>query len=87
MKALKACADLINGNEIQQRNFAALQVPYLNPSEVGPDRLNGETPMVFVMEALLDLALLASSTEAFNARMGAVQCLEVRFTANPYSTY
>lgn len=59
-----------------------LQVQYNNPSEIGPDRLNGETPTVYVIEALLDLALLASSTEAFNARMAACQCLESYFEGN-----
>ncbi|RPA79059.1 hypothetical protein BJ508DRAFT_328631 [Ascobolus immersus RN42] len=81
-EALRACADLINGNEEQQRNFAGLQVPYLNPSEASSEQLNGEPPLVYVIEALLDLALLASSTEAFNARMGAVQCLESYFEGN-----
>lgn len=90
-EGLKTCADLIQNNPQLQQNFSGFEVQYRNPNSLAPSTspgANGEKkpqpglPNVFVIEALLDLALLDDSTVAFNARHCAAQCLESFFSGN-----
>ncbi|KAI5804550.1 p115 like vesicle tethering protein [Geopyxis carbonaria] len=82
-EALKAVADLIDGNAPLQQGFAQMQV---TPPEAQSPTTNGEpTEPVeyFVIEALLELGLLNSSIQAFDARLAACRCLQAYFNGNP----
>ncbi|KAF8251790.1 hypothetical protein K440DRAFT_538311 [Wilcoxina mikolae CBS 423.85] len=90
-EALKAIADLIDGNESLQHSFAQIQValPHLQPQNNGEDaeEENGEAHCG-VIEALLDLALWDSSIHSFDARFAACRCLEAYFNGNsPVRTF
>ncbi|KAF8536439.1 p115 like vesicle tethering protein [Trichophaea hybrida] len=90
-EALKAIADLIDGNESLQHSFAQIQValPHLQPQSNGEDaeEENGEAHCG-VIEALLDLALWDSSIHSFDARLAACRCLEAYFNGNsPVRTF
>jgi hypothetical protein len=66
------CADLIRGNTDLQEGFAQLQVtPVLYKAATdGPD---------YVVDGLLDLTLTISSTQAFDARLAACECIKAYF--------
>ena len=89
-EALKAIADLIDGNESLQHSFAQIQValPHLQPQSNGEDvEENGEAHCG-VIEALLDLALWDTSIHALDARFAACRCLEAYFNGNsPVRTF
>lgn len=85
-EALNTCADIIRGSAKLQENFAQLQVPSV--LETAP-KTNGQavtgkgkmghahgTPMVYVIDGLLDLTLSVSSLQAFDLRLAACQCIK-----------
>lgn len=81
---MKAVADLVHENDVLQENFAQMKVTYLDPTilpEVQAQQYNPDD-MCYVIEGLLDLALLTSSTYAFDARLAACRCLESYFAGN-----
>ncbi|KAL0637349.1 Vesicle-mediated ER to Golgi transport protein [Maublancomyces gigas] len=83
-EALKAVADLVHENDVLQENFAQMKVTYLDPTispEVQAQQYNPDD-MCYVIEGLLDLALLTSSPHAFDARLAACRCLESYFAGN-----
>lgn len=79
---MKTSADLIRGNTGLQESFGQLEV--ISPRDEGvTSQINGHsavrepTPRVNILEALLDLALLASpSIHAFNLRLSASECIK-----------
>ena len=77
-------ADLIRGNSALQEAFAQLDVPTIG-SGVAPLQVNGHTrekltqPRENVISELLDLALVVSSTNAFDVRFAACECLKAYF--------
>lgn len=79
---MKTSADLIRGNNSLQESFGQLEV--LSPrDESVASQINGHsavrklTPRVNVLEALLDLALLASpSVHTFDLRLSASECIK-----------
>jgi hypothetical protein len=86
-EALKAVADLIDGNAPLQQGFAQMSValPEIQQRQQKPPDGSAEEVGVaecFVIEALLDLALLNSSINAFDARLAACRCLEAYFNGN-----
>lgn len=84
LQALLTTADLIRGNSGLQESFAQLDV-LATGSEVAPVQVNGNTrnklpqPRDNVISGLLDLALVASSTNAFDVRLAACECLKAYF--------
>ena len=88
-EALKAAADLIDGNKPLQEAFGTmvvappeLQPPPPLPSPDGTKNANIEPVECGVIEGLLDLALMNSSKHAFDARFAAGRCLEAYFNGN-----
>lgn len=85
-EALTTCADTIRGNARLQENFAQLQVPSV--LETGPTE-NGQTgkpdavPVIYVIDGLLDLVLSVPSTQAFDLRVAACQCIKAYFFNHP----
>jgi hypothetical protein len=85
IKALITCADLIRGNQKLQEEFAQLQVTSVidNSAPHGSPQAHPKTPpKVFVIDALLDLTLTISSTQAFDARLAACECIKSYFTGH-----
>ncbi|KAF8469131.1 p115 like vesicle tethering protein [Kalaharituber pfeilii] len=83
-EALRTCGDIIHGNAQLQESFAQLQVTYINPTASLPElqtQQNGENK-IYVIEGLLDQALLNSAIQAFNVRIAACTCLENYFFGN-----
>ncbi|KIW07506.1 uncharacterized protein PV09_01471 [Verruconis gallopava] len=79
-EALYACADMVRGNPTLQTNFAGLQVPA--PVGQPPSGQNGHTngvPKVYIIEALLDLSVVPSSSTPFEVRMAACECIKAYF--------
>ncbi|KAI2777196.1 p115 like vesicle tethering protein [Daldinia loculata] len=85
-EALTTCADIIRGNSKLQETFAQLQVPSV--LETAPPT-NGQTgkangiPAVYVIDGLLDLTLSVSTTQAFDLRLAACQCIKAYFFNHP----
>lgn len=82
IKALATSADLIRGNSGLQESFGQLEVVSPRDQE-GVPQVNGHAPKntspnkVNVLEALLDLALSASSSiQAFDVRLSACECIK-----------
>ena len=81
-KALATSADLIRGNSALQEGFGQLEV--VSPQDaVNLHQVNGVTPKIAlvprvnVLQALLDLALAASSSlQAFDVRLAASDCIK-----------
>ena len=77
-------ADLIRGNGGLQEAFAQLEV-LSSRSEAAPAQVNGNTrnkpsqPRDNVISALIDLALVMSSINAFDVRLAACECLKAYF--------
>ena len=71
------CADLIRGNGNLQERFAQHEVisASVNPQTNGHGQ-GKSTPRVNVIQALLDLALSASTAYAFEIRMSACECIK-----------
>lgn len=87
-EALRAVADLIDGNPEIQGMFSRM---YVSPPELqgqkrgsrlGVDEDGGPVE-IMVIEALLELALMESSINSFDARFAACRCLEAYFNGNP----
>ncbi|KAK3072004.1 hypothetical protein LTS18_014729, partial [Coniosporium uncinatum] len=76
-EALYTCADMIRGNSKLQVGFAQHQVESATPAETSQNgkSVNG-TRKVYVIDALLDLALSASSVSLFDARYAACECIK-----------
>ncbi|KAI5853506.1 p115 like vesicle tethering protein [Tricharina praecox] len=92
-EALKAVADLIDGNKPLQEAFGTMVVapPELQPPPPLPspdggnkngDRAEIEPVECGVIEGLLDLALMNSSKHVFDARFAAGRSLEAYFNGN-----
>ncbi|PWW73560.1 hypothetical protein C7212DRAFT_217553 [Tuber magnatum] len=83
-EALRTVADLIHENSPLQENFAQMKVQYLDPTVLPEVQAQQNNPddLCYVIEGLLDLALLNSSIHAFDARLAACQCLESYFAGN-----
>lgn len=83
IQALVTCADVIRGNPSLQESFAQLQVP--SPlaqadSNANAGTTNGDSPLVYVIDALLDLTLSVSAVDAFDVRYAACQCIKAYFS-------
>jgi len=80
------CAELIKGNSTLQEAFAQLQVlSVLNDQPVNTSdngRPAGEIK-VYVIDGLLDLTLSISSSQAFDARVAACECIKAYFYNHP----
>ncbi|KAF2488397.1 intracellular protein transport protein [Lophium mytilinum] len=81
VEALNTCADMIRGNARLQEGFAQLQVSPLVQTQLDTngDALSNGVPKVYVIDALLDLALSPASTELFDARFAACECIKAYF--------
>lgn len=85
-EALTTCADIIRGNSKLQESFAQLQVPSV--LEIAPPT-NGQTgksngiPAVYVIDGLLDLTLSVPTTQAFDLRLAACECIKAYFFNHP----
>ncbi|KAI9674114.1 MAG: hypothetical protein M1817_001932 [Caeruleum heppii] len=81
-EALVTCADLIRGNAKLQEGFAQLQVNDMthnaSPAPDGKPQVNGVSK-VYIIDALLDLALLVSTNQAFDARLASSECIKAYF--------
>ncbi|KAF2874378.1 p115 like vesicle tethering protein [Massariosphaeria phaeospora] len=79
VEALNTCADMIRGNARLQEGFAQLQVrPITEPKTNGAASPSGITT-VYVIDALLNLALTPASNELFDARFAACECIKAYF--------
>ncbi|KAF2260560.1 hypothetical protein CC78DRAFT_523140 [Lojkania enalia] len=81
IEALNTCADMIRGNAHLQRGFSQLQVrPIVDPKPTanGTKPTNGISS-VYVIEALLDLALSPAGNDLFDARFAACECIKAYF--------
>lgn len=82
-EALATSADIIRGNGTLQEAFAQLDVRSTQTEM--PPQVNGHTqdkprqPRDNVISGLLDLALAASSLDAFDVRLSACECLKAYF--------
>ncbi|KAF2727470.1 hypothetical protein EJ04DRAFT_505639 [Polyplosphaeria fusca] len=81
IEALNTCADMIRGNARLQEGFAQLQVrPLINPAAATNGTKSPDAnPTVYVIEALLDLALSPASNDLFDARFAACECIKAYF--------
>ncbi|CAI6326628.1 unnamed protein product [Periconia digitata] len=78
VEALNTCADIIRGNSRIQEGFAQLQVRPL----VAPPATNGAADTdisVYIIDALLDLALTPAANELFDLRFAACECIKAYF--------
>ncbi|XDG02782.1 hypothetical protein ABKA04_002397 [Annulohypoxylon sp. FPYF3050] len=85
-EALTTCADIIKGNSKLQENFAQLQVPSVletAPPTNGQSGKSNGIPAVYVIDGLLDLALSVPTTQAFDLRLAACQCIKAYFYNHP----
>ncbi|KAH7384526.1 p115 like vesicle tethering protein [Pyrenochaeta sp. MPI-SDFR-AT-0127] len=79
IEALNTCADLIRGNARLQEGFAQEQVqPIVQPATNGVASPKG-VPQVYVIEALLNLALTPASSELFDMRNAGCECIKAYF--------
>lgn len=81
-EALYACADMVRGNAALQTSFAGLQVPKPDHQEPPQSRPNGHVngvTKIYIIEALLDVSITASSSTPFEVRMGACECIKAYF--------
>lgn len=79
------CADMIRGNATLQTSFAGLQVAPSVPRSA-PEQQNGHAngfKKVYVIEALLDLAVVPPPTISFEVRMAACECIKAYFYKHP----
>ncbi|KAI0131467.1 p115 like vesicle tethering protein [Daldinia grandis] len=85
-EALTTCADIIRGNSKLQETFAQLQVPSvletIPPTNGHTGKANG-IPAVYVIDGLLDLTLSVPTTQAFDLRLAACQCIKAYFFNHP----
>ncbi|KAI9815637.1 MAG: hypothetical protein M1832_005268 [Thelocarpon impressellum] len=81
-EALTTCADLIRGNAKLQEGFAQLQVNSVTqpaaPLSDSKAQTNG-VGKAYVIDGLLDLVLLPSPIQVFDARLAACECIKAYF--------
>ncbi|KAI0545188.1 p115 like vesicle tethering protein [Xylaria curta] len=85
-EALTTCADTIRGNARLQENFAQLQVPSVLETARATNGQIGKSddvPPIYVIDGLLDLVLSVPSTQAFDLRVAACQCIKAYFFSHP----
>lgn len=83
IEALNTCADMIRGNARLQEGFAQEQVrPMVDPATNGIASPNG-VPLVYVIEALLNLVLNPAPNELFDMRMAGCECIKAYFYNHP----
>ncbi|KAI1325650.1 p115 like vesicle tethering protein [Xylariaceae sp. FL0255] len=85
-EALTNCAATIKGNAKLQETFAQLQVPSVletAPVQNGNKGSQNSVASVYVIDGLLDLALSVPSTQAFDLRVAASQCIKAYFYGHP----
>ncbi|KAI1821724.1 p115 like vesicle tethering protein [Xylaria intraflava] len=85
-EALTTCADTIRGNARLQENFAQLQVPSVLETTPALNEKTGKSngvPPIYVIDGLLDLVLSVPSTQAFDLRVAACQCIKAYFFCHP----
>ncbi|KAI1110133.1 p115 like vesicle tethering protein [Nemania sp. NC0429] len=85
-EALTTCADTIRGNARIQETFAQLQVPSVletAPAANGQAGKPAGIPSIYVIDGLLDLVLSVPSSQAFDLRMSACQCIKAYFFNHP----
>jgi len=76
VEALNVCADMIRGNARLQEGFAQLQVrPFVEPATNGAASSTSVGP-VYIIDALLDLALTPAGNELFDVRFAACECIK-----------
>ncbi|KAI1403280.1 p115 like vesicle tethering protein [Hypoxylon fuscum] len=86
-EALTTCADTIRGNAKLQETFAQLQVPSVLDTQ--PPATNGQNgaantvPVVYVIDGLLDLTLSVPTSQLFDLRLAACQCIKAYFFNHP----
>ncbi|KAI9677302.1 MAG: hypothetical protein M1829_002645 [Trizodia sp. TS-e1964] len=84
-EALLTCADMIRGNSRLQQEFAQIPVPSLTdeplPIVEGKSDVK-TTPLVYVIDGLLDLALKVSQPSALASRLASCECLTAYFANN-----
>ncbi|KAJ4295572.1 Vesicle-mediated ER to Golgi transport protein [Kalmusia sp. IMI 367209] len=79
IESLNACADMIRGNARLQEGFAQLQVrPIVEPVTNGTTSPN-VLPTVYMIDALLDLALTPAANDMFDVRFAACECIKAYF--------
>ena len=79
IESLNTCADMIRGNARLQEGFAQLQVqPIVEPAANGAASPN-QPPTVYIIDALLDLALTPAANEFFDVRFAACECIKAYF--------
>ncbi|KAI0182146.1 p115 like vesicle tethering protein [Hypoxylon sp. FL1284] len=85
-EALTTCADIIRGNSKLQETFAQLQVPSVLETPPAADGQSGKAngvSAVYVIDGLLDLTLSVPTTQAFDLRLAACQCIKAYFFNHP----
>ncbi|KAI8630824.1 p115 like vesicle tethering protein [Xylariaceae sp. FL1651] len=85
-EALTTCADTIRGNAKLQETFAQLQVPSVLqtiPATNGQTGKSSGVPPIYVIDGLLDLTLSIPSTQAFDLRVAACDCIKAYFFSHP----
>lgn len=83
---MTTCADTIRGNARIQETFAQLQVPSVLETAPAANGQNGKPsgiPPIYVIDGLLDLVLSVPSSQAFDLRMSACQCIKAYFFNHP----
>ncbi|EON69394.1 hypothetical protein W97_08654 [Coniosporium apollinis CBS 100218] len=77
-EALQTCADIIRGNARLQESFAQIQVtpPIDHHATANGQPHPNEVMKIYIIDALLDLALSTSSTQMFDVRLGAIDCIK-----------
>ncbi|KAF2643622.1 hypothetical protein P280DRAFT_467618 [Massarina eburnea CBS 473.64] len=79
VEALNTCADIIRGNARIQEGFAQLQVqPIVEPVTNGAASPKASVT-VYIIDALLDLALTPAANELFDLRFAACECIKAYF--------
>ncbi|PVI04086.1 intracellular protein transport protein-like protein [Periconia macrospinosa] len=80
VEALNTCADIIRGNSRIQEGFAQLQVrPIVAPAAVNGTTSPNTDASVYIIDALLDLALTPAANELFDLRFAACECIKSYF--------
>ncbi|KAL5425466.1 hypothetical protein PMIN04_002523 [Paraphaeosphaeria minitans] len=76
IESLNVCADMIRANARLQEGFAQLQVrPVVEPVTNGATSPR-EPTTVYIIDALLDLALTPASNDMFDVRFAACECIK-----------
>ncbi|ORY63949.1 p115 like vesicle tethering protein [Pseudomassariella vexata] len=81
-EALTTCADIIRANPANQESFVQLQVPSVLEGPPIPNGQNGKAHgpvLAYVIDGLLELTLCIPTTQAFDLRLAACECLKAYF--------